>query len=194
MPINTRQEKHGTTGNALGVSMVNLHTSVPGLLERLRSIQRDAQAAKDRVRPEGGSAVDLDELQGLFSPLLADALAAVAGRVLASNLSLDQWLIANVVVTNVPGPREEMFVAGARVEYSIPMIPMADTMALSWGITSFGGRLTIGLHACGEAVRDTHLLIEGIDKAYAELAAHAGGEQPTQPSHISRAGTEAHSG
>ncbi len=173
MPINTREEKHGTTGNALGVSMVNLRTSVPGLLDRLNMIKRDAQAAKDRIRPEAGSEIDMDELQALFSPLLVDAVAGLARLLVSANVGLDRWLIANTVVTNVPGPREPMYVAGARVEYSIPMIPMADTMALSWGITSFGDRLTIGLHACGEAVSDTRLLIEGLDKAYAELSQFA---------------------
>jgi len=172
MPVNLREEKHGTTGNVLNVTKLNLRTSVPGLIDRLKMIQRDSQAAKDRLRPESGSSIDFEELQSLFSPLLADALAAVAGRALEWDISWDDWLLANAVVTNVPGPRGETYVAGARVEYSIPMIPMADTMALSWGITSFGDSLTIGLHGCGEAVRDARLLIEGIDKAFAELRAH----------------------
>jgi hypothetical protein len=172
MPINLREEKHGTTGNVLNVTKLNLRTSVPGLIDRLKMIQRDSQAAKDRLRPEGGSSIDFDELQALLSPLLADAMAALAGRALEWDISWDNWLLANAVVTNVPGPRGETYVAGARVEYSIPMIPMADTMALSWGITSFGDSLTIGLHGCGEAVSDPRLLIEGIDKAVAELRAH----------------------
>ncbi len=171
MPINTREARHGTAGNALGVSMVNLHTSVPGLIERLRMIQGDSQAAKDRVRPGSGTQVDLDELLELVPPLFFDAMAAGAARVLALNLLWDRWHIANALITNVPGPREDMYVAGARIEYSIPMIPMGDTMALAWGVTSFGDSLTIGLHGCGEAVRDPQLLIEGIDKAYAELTA-----------------------
>jgi len=171
MPINTREAKHGSAGNAVDVSMVNLHTSVPGLLERLRMIREDAQAAKDRVRPESGSHVDLDELMELVPPLLLDAMAAAAGRLLALDLPWDRWAIANALITNVPGPRKNTYVAGARIEYSIPMIPMGDTMALAWGVTSFGDSLTIGLHGCGVAVRDPQLLIEGIDKAYAELSA-----------------------
>ncbi|MBW2499957.1 MAG: DUF1298 domain-containing protein [Deltaproteobacteria bacterium] len=171
MPVSTREEKHGSMGNVLNVSKVKLRTDVPGLIDRLRMIQRDAQAAKDRLRPQGGSSIDFGELQTLFSPLLADAMAAIAGRALQWDVDFDDWLIANAVVTNVPGPRGDTYVAGARVEYSIPMIPMADTMALAWGITSFGDSLTIGLHGCGEAVIDPQLLIEGIDKAWAELRA-----------------------
>jgi hypothetical protein len=173
MPINTREEKHGSTGNVLSVSKVNLRTTVPGLIDRLRMIQRDAQAAKDRARSEDGNAVDVDELMALVSPLLADAMAAIAGRALDWDVSWDDYLIANAVVTNVPGPRGQIYVAGARIEYSIPMIPMADTMALAWGITSFGDSLTIGLHGCGEAIRDPQLMIEGVDKAWAELTAFA---------------------
>ena len=61
MPINIREEKDGTTGNAVGISVVNLHTSVPGLIDRLKMIQRDSQAAKDRVRPENKNPIDLNE-------------------------------------------------------------------------------------------------------------------------------------
>jgi hypothetical protein len=145
-------------------------------------IRGDAQAAKDRVRPESGSHVDLDELLELCPPLLVDAMAAAAARLLALDLPWDRWLIANALITNVPGPREDMYVAGARIEYSIPMIPIGDTMALAWGVTSFGDSLTIGLHGCGEAVRDARLLIEGIDKAYAELTtSHEAGPRGAQP-------------
>ena len=182
MPINTREEKHGSSGNVLGVSVVNLHTSVPRLIDRLRMIRGDAQAAKDRVRPESGKHVDLDELLELVPPLLVDAMAAAAARLLATDLPWDRWLIANALITNVPGPRKNMYVAGARIEYSIPMIPMGDTMALAWGVTSFGDSLTIGLHGCAEAVRDPQLLIEGIDKAYAELTtSHEAGSRGAHP-------------
>ncbi len=175
MPINIREEKDGTTGNAVGISVVNLHTSVPGLIDRLKMIQRDSQAAKDRVRPENKNPIDLNEVQELFSPLIIDVLAVVASRLTGWDTAADRMLLANAIVSNVPGPREEIFMAGARIESSIPMIPIADTMALSWGVTSFGGTLTIGAHACGRAVTEKQLLIEGIDKAYAELRAHARG-------------------
>jgi WS/DGAT/MGAT family acyltransferase len=171
MPINLRESKNGTTGNAVGASMISLRTAVPGLIDRLRAIQRDSQAAKERMRPKSGSPIDLNEVQALFSPLIIDLVAAVAARVSGWNLATDRALIANTVISNVPGPREEMYVAGARIEHSIPMIPMADTMTLSWGITSFGRYLTIGFHGCGEAVVDKELLIRGIDEAYAELRA-----------------------
>ncbi len=173
MPLNIRGEKDGTTGNAVAASTVGLHTSVPGLIDRLRMIQQDAQATKDRMRPEGKSPIDFNEVQELFSPVILDLLAAVASRLSAWDVAIDRILMANVTISNVPGPRGDLYMGGARVEYGIPMIPMADIMTLSWGITSTGGTLTIGLHACGEAVADKHLLIEGIDKAYAELLAHA---------------------
>jgi WS/DGAT/MGAT family acyltransferase len=176
MPISVRKENDTTTGNALGAAIVNLHTRIPRLTDRLRAIQRDARVAKEQIRPTDAPSIDLNEALEMFSPLMVDALTAVGSRLASWDVVMDRFVFANTVISNVPGPREALYIAGARVEYSIPMIPMGDIITLSWGVTSFGRWLTIGFHGCGEAVRDKELLIQGLDKAYAELRAYAGSE------------------
>ena len=172
MPVNVRTENQPTTGNAVSAAVVNLHTRIPRLTDRLRAIQRDARAGKEQVRPTDAPSIDLNEALEMFSPRLVDAIAAVASRVASWSFLTDRFLPANTVISNVPGPRGDLYIAGARVEYSIPMIPAADIVTVSWGVVSFGRSLTIGFHGCGEAVRDKELLIQGLDKAYAELRAH----------------------
>ncbi|MDJ0868209.1 MAG: wax ester/triacylglycerol synthase family O-acyltransferase [Myxococcota bacterium] len=176
MPLNTRRTGDGTSGNAVAVGMVNLRTTVPGLVERLKLIQKDAQASKDRWRPEqeeGG--IGLADLEELISPLLLDFTAWVAARALTWDAAADRLLVANATISNVPGPRGDIYVAGARAHHSVPMIPVGHNMTLSWGITSLGSTLTIGFHACGRAVADKQLLIGGLDEAYARMKDHAEG-------------------
>jgi diacylglycerol O-acyltransferase len=176
MPVNVRKQNHATTGNVVSAAIINLHTRIPRLTDRLRAIQRDARVGKEQVRPTDSSSIDINEALEMFSPLLVDAMAAVGSRLASWSFLTDRFVLANTVISNVPGPRGDLYIAGARVEYSIPMIPVADTMPVSWGVTSFGRWLTIGFHGCGEAVRDKELLIQGLDKAYAELRSHAGNE------------------
>ena len=171
MPVNVRTQNHSTTGNVVSAAIVNLHTRIPRLTDRLRAIQRDARVGKEQVRPTDAPSIDFNEALEMFSPLLVDAMAAVGSRLASWNFLTDRFVLANTVISNVPGPREDLYVAGARVEYSIPMIPAVDLVTVSWGVTSFGRSLTIGFHGCGEAVRSKDLLIQGLEKAYAELRA-----------------------
>ena len=120
--------------------------------------------------------IGLDEIQEVISPLIIDAVAAVFPRLVSWEAVAERLVFVNATISNVPGPREPLYVAGALVDYSIPMIPIADNMTLSWGVTSFGRWLTIGFHGCGEAIRDKELLIQGLDKAWAELRACAASE------------------
>ena len=174
MPVDIRTQSHARTGNAVSAALVNLHTRIPRLTDRLRAIQRDARAGKEQIRPADAPSIDWNEALAMFSPVLVDAMAAVGSRFASWNLLLDRFVLANTVISNVPGPLEDLYIAGARVEYSIPLIPVADLVTVSWGVISFGRSLTIGFHGCGEAVRDKELLIQGLDKAYAELRAHVG--------------------
>lgn len=174
MPVNVRTESHSETGNVVGAALVNLHTRIPRLTDRLRAIQRDTRLGKEQIRPTDAPSVDFNEALAMFSPLLVDAMAAVGARLASWSFLTDRFVFANTVISNVPGPREDLYVAGARIEYSIPMIPVVDVVTVSWGVISFGRSLTIGFHGCGEAVRDKELLIQGLDKAYAELRAHVG--------------------
>ena len=171
MPLNTRQASDGTSGNAVAAASVNLHTTVAELVERLKLIQQDAQASKERWRPdEEDAGLGVADFQAVVSPLILDIAAWLAVRASTWDVTADRLVLTNTIISNVPGPRGAIYVAGARAEHSIPMIPVANNMTLSWGITSFGETLTIGFHACGEAVADKQLLIEGVDEAYAQMA------------------------
>jgi diacylglycerol O-acyltransferase / wax synthase len=97
-----------------------------------------------------------------FAPPTLHALGA---RV-ASSLSRR---IFNLVVTNVPGPQTPLYVGGARMVSTYPVVPLAKGQALAIGLTSYNGEVCFGLNADRDAMSDLDVLAQCIPDALAEL-------------------------
>jgi WS/DGAT/MGAT family acyltransferase len=92
--------------------------------------------------------------------------------VIARSVSSAPWF--NVVVSNTPGPRQPLFLAGARLAGSYPSMPLGPTSALSIACTSLGGTMTFGLTADRDALPDLDRLTLALDDALAEASKAAG--------------------
>ena len=51
----------------------------------------------------------------------------------------------NLVISNVPGPREPLFCAGAKLEANYPVSAIADGVGLNMTVMSYRDRLDFGL-------------------------------------------------
>ena len=96
------------------------------------------------------------------------ALLAAAARAVSSA----PWF--NLVVSNVPGPQQPLFLAGARLIASYPSMPLGPTSALSIACTSLGGTMAFGLTADREVVPDVDRLALALDAALSEASKAAG--------------------
>ena len=76
---------------------------------------------------------------------------------------------ANLIVTNVPGPRVPVFLLGARQLETYPMVPLLANQALGIALLSYDGGLFWGFNADWDAVEDLHDLVEDVEAAFAEL-------------------------
>lgn len=77
--------------------------------------------------------------------------------------------IANVVATNVPGPREPERICGLELEALYPIVPIADGLGLGLAVFSYAGTLFVGLVADPALVPDLEKLGRGIEDAFAAL-------------------------
>jgi hypothetical protein len=77
--------------------------------------------------------------------------------------------VANVVVTNVPGPQTPLYVAGAELLAAYPVLPLVKDMALSIGLTSYNGGVFFGLNADRDAMDDIDVLTACMSEALDEL-------------------------
>ena len=79
----------------------------------------------------------------------------------------------NLVVSNVPGPREPLYTAGARLDGIYSVGPIVEGVGLNVTVWSYCGQLNVGVIACREHVRDPHEITDGMAAALAELVALA---------------------
>ena len=82
--------------------------------------------------------------------------------------------IANVVISNVPGPPVTLYLAGARMLTNAPASIVVHGIALNITVQTYEKHLEVGLIACGEALPDIDALAAQMRQAYddfIELAA-----------------------
>jgi diacylglycerol O-acyltransferase len=91
----------------------------------------------------------------------------------------------NLVVSNVPGPREPLYVAGGRMEGIYSVGPILEGIGMNVTVWSYCDQLNVGVIACREHVADPHEITDGMADALAELVELAR-TQPTQPRDASR--------
>jgi diacylglycerol O-acyltransferase len=79
----------------------------------------------------------------------------------------------NLVVSNIPGPREPMFMAGCELEEAYPVVPLADNHALSIGMTTVRERACFGIYADSESLDDVQMVADAVHASTDELLALA---------------------
>lgn len=171
MPINVRDPNGKAHGNALALSMINARNTLESIPERLEAIKEQTSAVKT-ARSLKQSSGDSQDITTILSPLLIDLFAMI----LCKTQPWDKLpTLINAVVTNVPGPPGEMYLASMPIEFQIPMIPVFHKGALSIGVNSMGNNFSFGFHGCGKVVKqeNMHFLVEGLNRAFRELETHA---------------------
>ena len=79
----------------------------------------------------------------------------------------------NLVVSNIPGPAQPLYLLGCVLEATYPVVPLADRHALSVGMTTVRDLACFGVCADRATLPDVDGLARDIDDAIAELVAVA---------------------
>jgi diacylglycerol O-acyltransferase len=77
----------------------------------------------------------------------------------------------NLVVSNVPGPRQPLFAGGARLVELYSVGPVLEGIGLNITVWSYLDRLYVGVLACRESTPDAARITEGLQPALDELLA-----------------------
>jgi hypothetical protein len=78
------------------------------------------------------------------------------------------------VVSNVPGPRTPLYVAGSRLTNYFPVSTIVDGQGLNITVQSYLNSLDVGLVSCGDLVPDLWHLVDLVVDAVGVLAKAAG--------------------
>lgn len=158
-------------GNQVTIWNVSLATDVADPVERLQRIAANTRAARE-VHAERDLWLFGDWMN--YWPLFwfyGRALPILGARARRRPLY-------SMTVSNVPGPKSQLYFAGAPIENIISVGPIIYPYGLNVTGWSYLNRMTIGMQACKDRVADVAAIADGIPSALAELAALAADRRP----------------
>ena len=170
VPISVRGDMEAGA-NHVSAMLIPLETGETGPVDRLHAIHRHAMDSKAYASALGASTL-ADSQQ--FLPF---SLATAAARLYTGfHLSRLHRPPFNLVITNVPGPRRELYLAGAPLLNVYGTAPVFDGLGLILVVTSYLDHLTVSATADHDTVADTDCLVADIAEEFAALEAEAAAE------------------
>jgi diacylglycerol O-acyltransferase len=175
VPVSTRTNtgtEAALSGNSVSNMFTSLCTDIADPVERLQAIHlvtKEAKAIHSLLGP--------DMLAG-WSELSPPRLFAWWMRTYSRMRLADRHRPPiNLVVSNVPGPRTPLFVAGSRLDGIYSVGPILEGIGLNVTVWSYLDSMNVGLVACREAMPDLWELADGIRDSLDELVKLAGAER-----------------
>jgi hypothetical protein len=148
------------------MTLASLATQIADPVARLREVQAAAGAAKALTQKL--RAVTPTDFPSIGVPWLLTAAASLYGK---SGLASRIPPIANLVVSNVPGPQVPLYLAGARLLTYWPVSIVEHGLGLNITLQSYVGSLDFGLLAARSGLPDIRRLAQGLQQAFEELEA-----------------------
>lgn len=158
VPVSVRPKDGGDFGNAISAILVNLGTHLGDPAERFEVIQRSIGDAKSLLRELTYTEVMLYTVLA-SGPLMAPSLFGLAPR----------RPPFNVVISNVPGPKERLYWNGARLDGMYPASIPTHGLGVNITATSYAGSLDFGIVACRRTVPNVQRLIDYLADGLDEL-------------------------
>jgi diacylglycerol O-acyltransferase / wax synthase len=148
-------------GNHISFVFAELPCQEPDPLTRLSRVHQTMSARKRDREPEG---TDLALRAAEHAPV---ALQHAISKLMASSRTF------NLVVSNIPGPPQPLYMSGCPLQAIYPVVPLADQHAVSVGMTTVADRACFGVYVDREALPDAERLARSIDAAVGELLERA---------------------
>ncbi|NCF18793.1 MAG: wax ester/triacylglycerol synthase family O-acyltransferase [Haliea sp.] len=168
-PINMREESGSdSTGNQVSQMTISLATDIEDPLERLEAVRISANQAKDYASALGTSVL-MDVSEMMIPQVLGWGMRAGSYAAANSNMPVPM----HVVVSNVPGPQQPLYLAGAKVHLLMGLGPLLHMMGLFHGVLSGVGRITINFVSCRTMMPDPAFYRECLKESFEELKAAA---------------------
>jgi WS/DGAT/MGAT family acyltransferase len=156
MPVNLRPlDQMADLGNHFGLVFLSLPVGIDDPLLRLQELRRRATALKRSVEPVV-----------VFRILEAMGLTPIR---------IQRWVVsifatkATAVATNIPGPREVLYLAGRPIRDIFFWVPQAGRVGVGISICSYAGRIRLGVGTDAGLVPDPEVIVEGFHAELEEM-------------------------
>jgi WS/DGAT/MGAT family acyltransferase len=146
VPVNLRPlEQAYKLGNQFGLVFLDLPIGIENPVARLYAVRDNMSALKDSFQPV--LALGILAAMGAGPKVLQETLLALLAR------------NATAVMTNVPGPQQPLWFAGARLDTLMFWVPQSGDIGIGVSILSYDGKVQFGLIADRKLCPDPEAVI-----------------------------------
>ncbi len=165
VPVSIRSgDETDTYQNRVSALLAELATNERDPVKRLKRVQRSMAIAKGNL-----AAIPAETLMD-YTQFAPPAVAARAMRMVSRMRIADRMNPPfNLVISNVPGPNAQLYMAGAQLKHFYPVSTITDGQGLNMTVQSYNGNLDFGFVACRELVPDVWLLTDLLQESMKEL-------------------------
>lgn len=160
MPVSLRAAGDAEVNNQVWMVQCVLHTDIADPVERLLAIS----AATGQLKRQLASFRSLipTDFPGLAAPIWASGLSRLWAR---GRFAERLPPLANLAISNVPGPPAPVYLAGAKLLNYFPVSIITHGLGLNITVNSYAGALDFGLIACKDAAPSLEGLAAGLAHA-----------------------------
>jgi WS/DGAT/MGAT family acyltransferase len=166
VPVSLRAEADEHIGTKVAALFCSLATDIDDPGDRLRAIHASTISGKEMRRD-----LDADHRINWTDTLPPAAIALAARSWSAAGLDARTPPVFNLIISNVPGPPFDLFLAGARVDAMYPMGPLLYGSGVNFTVVSDADELHFGLLSCPTLVPDPWVIADRLPAALDELLA-----------------------
>jgi diacylglycerol O-acyltransferase / wax synthase len=160
VPVSLRRDGDGRgLGNQISFIYVDLPCDEPDPVRRLQGLAMAMGTRKRRGEPQGA-----DTMLSALSYAPRPIQHAIT-RIVASPRTF------NLVVSNIPGPQQPLYMLGCELAEVFPVVPLSDQHGVSIGMTTINDRAYFGIYADTQSLPNANLLSTAIDESIDELLA-----------------------
>jgi diacylglycerol O-acyltransferase len=159
IPVNIRPADDEGTGTQISFMIAALATNEPDPLTRLKHIKESSCKAKEHLQKLPKKALTQYTMM-LMSPYILQLMSGLGGRMRP---------VFNVTISNVPGPTEDLYYEGAKLEAMYPVSLITHGGALNITCLSYAGSLNFGFTGCRDTLPSMQKLAVYTGEALEEL-------------------------
>jgi WS/DGAT/MGAT family acyltransferase len=165
VPVSVRSgDEEDIYQNRVSGLLADLATNEADPAQRIARVQASMDRAKTNFK-----AIPAQTLQD-FTQFAPPAVAARAMRMYSRLRIADRMNPPfNLIISNVPGPNEPLYSAGAKLLHFYPVSAVVDGQGLNMTVQSYNGSLDFGFISCRELVPDLWDMTGYLEDAMQEL-------------------------
>ncbi|MES2786815.1 MAG: wax ester/triacylglycerol synthase family O-acyltransferase [Pseudomonadota bacterium] len=170
MPVSLREDSNKELNNQASMTLVDLGTHLANPMKRMNAIM--ASTGKVKQALVSLKSVLPTDYPGLLAPWVVGGAARAVFKGYGKDGVADRLpSIANLAISNVPGPQQPLYLAGARMVSFHPLSIVIHGLALNITIQTYAGSVDFGIVADKKAAPHVQDLADAIQEAFNEARA-----------------------